>query len=271
MEVVICPNEAEVGAVAADRVISSIAGSQTPVLGVATGSSPIQLYQELARRVEAGEVDLSHALAFALDEYVGLPPEHELSYKETVRRTVQVPLGMDPDRVRVPNGFAPDLAAAAQEYEDAITDAGGVDVQILGIGTNGHIGFNEPTSSFSSRTRVKTLTRQTREDNARFFSDGETVPTHCVTQGLGTIMEARAIVMVVTGEHKADAVAAMVEGPVAGVCPASILQFHPKVFIVIDEAAGSKLHYADYFRHSLQVPSTGTAEGGAQLSNVSAR
>lgn len=271
MEVVICQNENEVGAIAADRVISSLSGNQTPVLGVATGSSPIKLYQELARRVETGEVDFSHALAFALDEYVGIPPEHPLSYKETIRRTVQEPLGMDPGRVRVPNGFAADLSAAALEYDNAIADGGGVDVQILGIGTNGHIGFNEPTSSFSSRTRVKTLTRQTREDNARFFSDGETVPTHCVTQGLGTIMEARAIVMVASGEHKADAVAAMVEGPVAGVCPASILQFHPKVFVVVDEAAGAKLRFADYFRHSLEVPSTGTAGEGAQLSNVSAR
>lgn len=270
MEVVICPNEAEVGAVAADRVISSITGNQTPVLGVATGSSPVQLYEELARRIEAGEVDLSHGLAFALDEYVGIPPEHPLSYKETIRRTVQEPFRMDPARVRVPNGFAPDLAAAALEYDNAIADAGGVDVQILGIGTNGHIGFNEPTSSFSSRTRVKTLTRQTREDNARFFSDGEAVPTHCVTQGLGTIMEARAIVMVASGEHKADAVAAMVEGPVAGVCPASILQFHPKVFVVVDEAAGAKLRYADYFRHSLELPITGGPDDGSQLSNVSA-
>ncbi|MCC2592009.1 glucosamine-6-phosphate deaminase [Tessaracoccus sp. OS52] len=270
MEVVICSDDAEVGAVAADRVISALEGNQTPVLGVATGSSPIRLYEELARRAQAGEVDFSHGLAFALDEYVGIPPEHELSYKETIRRTVQVPLGMDPARVRVPNGFAVDLAAAAREYDDAIAGAGGVDVQILGIGTNGHIGFNEPTSSFSSRTRVKTLTRQTREDNARFFAEGETVPTHCVTQGLGTIMEARTIVMVASGAHKADAVAAMVEGPVAAVCPASILQFHPKVLVVVDEAAGARLRYAEYFRGAAAVPSNGKGESDGPLSNVSA-
>lgn len=271
MEVVICSDEKQVGAVAADRVISWLAGNHTPVLGVATGSSPINLYQELANRSAAGEFDFSHALAFALDEYVGLPPDHELSYKQTIRRTVQEPLGLDPDRVHVPNGFTADLAAGAEAYEKAIVDAGGVDVQILGIGTNGHIGFNEPTSSFSSRTRVKTLTTQTREDNARFFAEGETVPTHCVTQGLGTIMEARAIVMVASGEHKADAVAAMVEGPVSAVCPASILQFHPRVIVIVDEAAGSKLRYADYFRHAASVPVAGNEGGsGAQLSVVSA-
>lgn len=268
MEVVICADEASVGAVAADRVVAWLAGHQTPVLGVATGSSPIKLYEELARRQDAGAVDFSHGIAFALDEYVGIDPTHELSYKETIRRTVQVPFGMDPSRVNVPDGMAEDLVAGAAAYDQAIRDAGGVDVQILGVGTNGHIGFNEPTSSFASRTRVKTLTQQTREDNARFFAEGEQVPTHCVTQGLGTIMEARAIVLVATGEHKADAVAAMVEGPVTAVCPASILQFHPKVLVVVDKAAGAKLRYADYFRLANETP---VQEGTAgPLSNVSA-
>lgn len=268
MEVVICSDEAEVGRVAADRVVAWLAGNQTPVLGVATGSSPIKLYEELARRAAAGAVDFSHGLAFALDEYVGISPDHELSYKQTIRRTVQEPFGMDPARVRVPDGAARDLATAAQEYDDAISELGGVDVQILGVGTNGHIGFNEPTSSFSSRTRVKTLTQQTRDDNARFFAEGEAVPTHCVTQGLGTIMDAHAIVLVATGEHKADAIAAMVEGPVSASCPASILQFHPKALIVIDEAAGAKLRFADYFRLAHSTPVPGTTAAG--LGNVSA-
>lgn len=248
MEVIICADEEQVGAVAADRVVKWLSGIPTPVLGVATGSSPINLYKELEQRSKTGVFDFSHAMAFALDEYVGIDPTHELSYKDTIRRTVQEPLGLSPDRVHVPDGAAEDLTAGAAAYEDAIVEAGGVDVQILGIGTNGHIGFNEPTSSFSSRTRVKALTRQTREDNARFFAEGESVPTHCVTQGLGTIMDARAIVIVATGDHKADAVFDMVEGPVSAVCPASILQFHPKVLLVVDEAAGAKLAYKDYFR-----------------------
>jgi len=248
MEVIICPDEHQVGRVAAERVVSWVQGLATPVLGLATGSSPLALYGELARRVAAGEADFSHGLGFALDEYVGIDPENPLSYRQTIRRTVVEPLRMEPNRVRVPDGAASDLAAAAHEYDQAIRAAGGVDVQVLGIGSNGHIGFNEPTSSFGSRTRVKTLTQQTRADNARFFAAGEQVPTHCVTQGLGTIMEARHVVMVVTGSHKADAVAAMVEGPVAAVCPGSILQFHPSVLVVTDEAAAAGLKHADYFR-----------------------
>ena len=238
MEVVICSDEQQVGQIAANRVLQWVEGLAAPVLGLATGSSPLSLYNELARRVAAGEADFSW----------GIDPQNPLSYRQTILRTVVEPLRMDPARVHVPNGVAPELAAAAREYDRAIAAAGGVDVQVLGVGSNGHIGFNEPTSSFASRTRVKTLTEQTRSDNARFFDDDERVPTHCVTQGLGTIMEARHIVMVATGQHKADAVAAMVEGPVAAVCPASILQFHPSVLVVIDEAAATGLKHADYFR-----------------------
>lgn len=248
MDVVICQDEEQVGIVAADRVITQLAGKHTPVLGLATGSTPLKLYAELQRRAASGDADFSHAFGFALDEYVGLEPEHPMSYRQTILRTVVKPLGMNPSRVRVPSGFAADLQESSEEYETAIRAAGGVDVQILGIGSNGHIGFNEPTSSFASRTRIKTLTEQTRSDNARFFSDDEPVPTHCVTQGLGTIMEARSIVMVATGEHKAEIVASMIEGPVSAMCPASLLQFHQYVFVIIDEAAASQLQYADYFR-----------------------
>lgn len=249
MEVVICSDAQEVGRVAADRVISYLDGLVTPVLGLATGSSPLALYAELARRVEAGVIDLSHALGFALDEYVGIDPAHPESYANVIRRTVVEPLRMDPERVRVPDGAAPDVQAAADEYDAAIELAGGVDVQILGIGSNGHIGFNEPFSSFSSRTRVKTLTPQTRADNARFFSSIDEVPRRCVTQGLGTIMDSRVAVLVASGEGKAEAVAALVEGPVAAQCPASILQFHPRAVIVVDEAAASSLAHAEYFRN----------------------
>ncbi len=249
MHIVLCADAKEVGEVAADHVIEHIQGRPTPVLGLATGSSPLALYAELARRVEAGTVDLSHALGFALDEYVGIDPAHPESYHSVIHRTVVEPLRLSPQRVRVPNGRAKDLQAAADEYDQAIKDAGGVDVQILGIGSNGHLGFNEPFSSFSSRTRVKSLTPKTRQDNARFFASPDEVPRLCVTQGLGTIMESRVAVLVATGEHKADAVAAMIEGPVAARCPGSILQFHPRAIIVVDEAAGAKLEHGDYYRH----------------------
>ena len=247
MEVVICKDAAEVGKVAAAKV-AQIARRVGPsvVLGVATGSSPLALYQELAALVAEGSLDLSQASAFALDEYVGLPVGHPESYAEVIRRTVTEPLGLAPERVHVPNGFAEDLAAASEAYEQAIVEAGGVDVQILGIGANGHIGFNEPTSSLASRTRIKTLAPKTRADNARFFDSPEQVPTHCLTQGLGTILDARQVVLVAQGENKAEAVRAMVEGPVSAMVPASVLQLHRFATVVVDEAAASTLTTAEF-------------------------
>ncbi|EPH03760.1 glucosamine-6-phosphate deaminase [Propionibacterium sp. oral taxon 192 str. F0372] len=247
MEVVICKDAAQVGAVAAAKV-AQVARRVGPsvVLGVATGSSPLALYSELAALVAAGSIDLSHASAFALDEYVGLPQGHPESYAEVIRRTVTEPLGLDPSRVHVPDGFADDLALAAEQYEAAIAAAGGVDVQILGIGANGHIGFNEPTSSLSSRTRIKILTPRTRADNARFFDSPEQVPIHCLTQGLGTILDAREVVLVANGQSKADAVRAAVEGPLTAMVPASVLQLHRFATVVVDEAAAAGLTTGDF-------------------------
>lgn len=249
VEVIICADSAEVGEVAAEKIAGICRKAVTPVLGLATGSSPLALYAGLARRVNEGTLDLSHAVGFALDEYVGIDTSHPQSYAQVINTYVTVPLKMDPSRVHVPDGNAEDLYAAAAAYDLMIEESGGVDAQVLGIGTNGHIGFNEPTSSFSSRTRPKTLTPQTREDNRRFFADDEKVPLHCVTQGLGTIMEARELVLVASGEHKADAIAACVEGPVSAMCPASILQFHESATVIIDEAAASKLRLIDYYTY----------------------
>ena len=249
MEVIICPDGDEVARVAAETV-AQVCWRVGPdvVLGVATGSSPLALYRDLAALVSAGKVDLSGASAFALDEYVGLPEGHPESYAEVIRRTVTEPLGLDPARVRVPDGRAGDIEEACERYELAIRDAGGVDIQILGIGANGHIGFNEPSSSLSSRTRIKTLTPKTRADNARFFDSLDQVPVHCLTQGLGTILDADEVVLVAQGASKADAVAAMVEGPVSASCPGSILQTHQYATIVVDEAAASKLANHEYYR-----------------------
>lgn len=249
MEVVICPNGDEVARLAASK-IARVFEDKGPraVLGVATGSSPVALYQVLARMVQAGRLDLSQASAFALDEYIGLPPGHPESYAEVIRRQVTEPLGMDPARVHTPDGFAADLRAAALAYEEAIRAAGGVDLQVVGVGANGHIGFNEPTSSLSSRTRIKTLTRRTREDNARFFGSLADVPHHCLTQGLGTIMDAEQVLLVAQGEAKADAVRGVVEGPITAMCPGSILQLHPWATIVVDEAAASRLVLHEYYR-----------------------
>ena len=249
MEIIICPDGDEVARVAAETV-AQVCWRVGPdvVLGVATGSSPLALYRDLAALVSAGKVDLSGASAFALDEYVGLPEGHPESYAEVIRRTVTEPLGLDPARVRVPDGRADDIEEACERYELAIRDAGGVDIQILGIGANGHIGFNEPSSSLSSRTRIKTLTPKTRADNARFFDSLDQVPVHCLTQGLGTILDADEVVLVGQGASKADAVAAMVEGPVSASCPGSILQTHQYATIVVDEAAASKLANHEYYR-----------------------
>lgn len=249
MEVVICDDDREVGHVAAAQ-IAHVVEDRGPsvVLGVATGSSPMSTYAALAELVDAGRLDLSHAQAFALDEYVGLPKGHPQSYHSFIQRHVVGPLHLNPHRVHVPDGTASDLEQACIDYELAMAAAGGVDVQILGVGSNGHIGFNEPSSSLSSRTRLKTLTRRTREDNQRFFPTLDAVPTHCLTQGLGTILDARSVVLVASGEHKADAVAAIVEGPVTARRPGSVLQFHRFATIVVDEAAASKLELADYYR-----------------------
>lgn len=248
MEVVICPGPDEVARVGAAKIVQVLRRRSEPVLGVATGSSPLGVYRQLAALVDAGSLDLSDATVFALDEYVGLPPGDPESYAEVVRRTVTEPLRLDPARIHVPDGGAVDLERAAQSYEDAIAAAGGVDVQLLGVGANGHVGFNEPSSSLSSRTRLKTLTRPTREANARFFDSVDDVPLHCLTQGLGTIMDADDVVLVAQGEGKAEAIAGLVEGPVTAMCPGSVLQFHRRATVVVDEAAARGLRLADYYR-----------------------
>lgn len=250
MEIIILATPADVGTAAARAVARVVERKRDAVIGLATGSSPLAIYSELARRVGAGELDFSQASAFALDEYVGIPLDHPQSYHSVIRSEVVEPLGFDPARVRVPDGRANDIEAACVDYEQAIRDAGGIDIQILGIGANGHIGFNEPTSSFASRTRIKTLAPKTRADNARFFSSPDEVPTHCLTQGLGTIMDARRLVLVAQGAGKADAIAAAVEGPVASMCPGSVLQFHEHATVIIDEAAAAKLKLADYYTYT---------------------
>jgi glucosamine-6-phosphate deaminase len=195
-------------------------------------------------------VSFARTRAFLLDEYVGLPPAHPQSYAACISRVFTSQVDFGPGTVMGPDGAAPDVAAAGPAYEAAITAAGGIDVQLLGIGADGHIGFNEPGSSLASRTRLKTLTAQTRADNARFFSSPEEVPRHVLTQGVGTILEARHLVLIASGPGKAAAVAAAVEGPVTAMVPASALQLHPHVSLVIDEPAALSLRLADYYRET---------------------
>ncbi len=247
-EVVIVPSAAEAGALVADEIVRLVRARPDAVLGLATGSTPLPVYEALRPRL-AG-VDVSRVRGFALDEYVGIDPAHPESYRSVITREVVEPLGLTPELIRTPNGALETIQHAGDDYEAAIEAAGGVDVQILGIGTSGHIGFNEPGSSFASRTRVKTLIEQTRADNARFFDSIDDVPVHCITQGLGTILRARHLFLLAFGEGKAAAVAAAVEGPVTSSLPGSAIQLHEHVTVVVDEAAASRLANADYYRYA---------------------
>ncbi|GAA1470053.1 glucosamine-6-phosphate deaminase [Microbacterium thalassium] len=247
-EIVIVPDAADAGALVADEIVRIVRANPETVLGLATGSTPLPVYEALRPRI-AG-VDVSRVRGFALDEYVGIDPAHPESYRSVITREVVEPLGLDPARIRVPNGSLEGIEHAGADYEAAIETAGGVDLQILGIGTDGHIGFNEPGSSFASLTRVKTLTAQTREDNARFFPSIDDVPMHCITQGLGTILRARHLVLLAFGEGKAAAVAGAVEGPLSASVPGSAIQLHPHATVVVDEAAASRLAHADYYRYT---------------------
>ncbi|MCX2929419.1 glucosamine-6-phosphate deaminase [Mycobacterium sp. CVI_P3] len=251
MEVVILEDTRQIGTIAADAIESLLARKPSAVLGLATGSSPLPIYDELAARYSAGVLSFRQARGFTLDEYVGLPADHPERYRKVIDTVFVSRVDFAPGAVHGPDGLADDIPAACADYEEAIAAAGGVDLQILGIGTDGHIGFNEPGSSLASRTRIKTLTRQTRIDNARFFDgDVDRVPTHCLTQGLGTIMAARHVILVATGRSKAEAVHHLVEGPVSAMWPATILQHHRHVTVLLDGNAARRLQLADYYRET---------------------
>jgi glucosamine-6-phosphate deaminase len=245
-EVVVVSSADAAGELVADAIEALVERKPDAVLGLATGSTPLATYRALAAR----GLDLSRVRGFALDEYVGLPPGHAESYRAVITREAVEPLGLTPSLVRVPGDDGGPLEGAGERYERDIVAAGGVDLQILGIGRTGHIGFNEPGSSFGSLTRVKTLTAQTRQDNARFFDSVDDVPTHCLTQGLGTILRARHLVLLAFGSSKAPAIAAAVEGPLSSMTPGSAVQLHRHASIVVDEAAASQLANAEYYRYA---------------------
>lgn len=240
MMTVVANGEQQVGTLAAAEVASALAKQPAAAIGVATGSSPLSLYRSLANLVRAGRLDMSGRTAFALDEYVGLPPEHPESYHSVIARNVTRPLRLVPENVHVPTGTTQDLAAAARAYEQAVRSFP-TRVQIIGIGSNGHIGFNEPGSQRSSQTRVVALSDETRAANSRFFPDLATVPTHAVTQGISTILHASTIVLVAHGATKAAAIAAALEGAESEAVPASLLQSHHDVRVFLDRAAAQRL------------------------------
>ena len=248
MEIIIKPTVVEAQLETAKILRRQIQRKPASVLGLATGSTPVGVYAALVEMHRRGELDCSKLSTFNLDEYVGLNPEHPCSYREFMREHLFGKVNLTPANIHFPDGLAKDVPAHCAEYEAAILRAGGIDLQLLGIGREGHIGFNEPSSSLASRTRIKTLTPQTVKDNAKCFGSPDKVPRHVITMGVGTIMDTRHCLMLATGEAKAGVVAQMAEGPISADLPASILQMHPVCTLVVDEAAAAVLRRTDYYR-----------------------
>ncbi len=244
MEIIIQPTAEAASATAALMVARLLREKPDAVLGLATGSTPLSLYRELVQM----KLDWSRVTTFNLDEYVGLTPDHPASFQRFMWENLFSRINIVKSNVHIPDGQAKDIPGFCLRYEQQIRVAGGIDWQLLGIGTDGHIGFNEPSSSLASRTRIKTLTQQTRADNARFFGGETAVPHHVITMGIGTILEARQLVLLAFGPDKARAVAEAMEGPITAMNPASILQLHPVAKIVLDEPAAAHLRKADYYR-----------------------
>ncbi len=248
MEIIIQPDSRHASAVAAKIVANLVREKPHAVLGFATGQTPLEMYRVLVEMHHKEGLDFSQNTAFNLDEYVGLPPGHPGSYHSYMREHLFRHINIPASRVNIPDGRAADIPACCLDYEERIHTAGGIDIQILGIGTDGHLGFNEPTSSLASRTRIKTLTAGTRRDNAALFGGEDNVPHHVITMGLGTIMDCRVCLLLAFGKKKAQAVAAAVEGPLTAMIPASVLQMHPRAIFVLDEDAASHLTRADYYK-----------------------
>jgi glucosamine-6-phosphate deaminase len=247
MEVFVYKQYEEMSKAAAQEVVDVLNAKPNAVLGMATGSTPLGVYQELVKMHRRGEVDFSHVTTFNLDEYVGLPITHEQSYHRFMHENFFRHINIPAQNIHIPSGTTTNYRAFCDWYEKRIVECGGIDLQIVGIGSDGHIAFNEPGSSLSSRTRLKTLAKQTIDDNARFFERREDVPIYAITMGVGTIMEARQILLLANGEKKADAVAAAVEGSVTAMITASALQMHPNTKAFLDESAASKLKMRDYY------------------------
>ena len=247
MEIVICKTKEEASLKAAALVAAAVKANPKIVLGLATGSTPVPMYAELARRCRAGEISFRQARSWNLDEYCGLAPTHEQSYRYFMNENLFSQIDIPLRNTHVLNGQAKDPVKECAAYERAIARAGGIDLQVLGIGSDGHIAFNEPGSSLASRTRQVALTPQTVKDNARFFDSADDVPRYALSMGVGSILEARRIVLLAFGANKAGAVAAAVEGGVSQFCTASALQMHPDAWFFCDAAAAAKLKLKKYY------------------------
>jgi len=247
MEVIIKDTVEEMGEVAARLVARQLNAKPDTVLGLATGSTPLGLYAELARMHKEQGLDFSRVVSFNLDEYVGLPESHPQSYHYFMRENLFKHINIPEHNTYLPSGTTDNCEAFCEWYERRIKECGGIDLQILGIGSDGHVAFNEPSSSLGSRTRVKTLAKQTIDDNSRFFDSPEEVPIYAISMGVGTILEARKIILLASGQAKAAAVAAAVEGPVTSMVTASALQLHRDAIFILDREAAGELKMTDYY------------------------
>lgn len=247
MEIIIQETYEEMSKAAAQAVARTLNSKPNAVLGLATGSTPLGLYKELVRMHRDEGLDFSQATTFNLDEYVGLKQNHPQSYHYFMHENLFKHVNIPRQNIYIPSGTTDNYQAFCQWYEQRIRDCGGVDLQVLGIGSDGHIAFNEPTSSLGSRTRIKTLAKQTIDDNRRFFKEGEEVPIYAITMGVGTILEARQIMLLANGPGKAEAVAAAIEGAVTSMITASALQLHQDVLFFLDRPASGKLKMIEYY------------------------
>ncbi|WKL04988.1 glucosamine-6-phosphate deaminase [Paenibacillus amylolyticus] len=238
MNIRIFENEEDLNATGAGLIASLLQTKPRAVLGLATGSSPVGIYKQLITLYQKGLVSFSQASSFNLDEYVGLPTEHHESYRSFMNEQLFKHIDIDIARTQVPDGQAADLEQECNSYEQRLDDRGPVDLQLLGIGHNGHIGFNEPGTELTGRTHVVDLKDETRKANARFFDSIDEVPAQAITMGVGTILKAKQILLIARGEEKAEIIHEAFMGPITTACPASLLQCHPNVVVLLDRAAG---------------------------------
>ena len=254
MLVILKRNEEEISSQAAQLIAGAIRRKPALTLGLATGATMVGVYQHLTQLHQAGSLDFSRVVTFNLDEYLGLSAAHPQSFRHFMQENLFAHVNINPRNIHIPDGTIRDhYDQYCASYEQTIRKAGGIDLQLLGIGRNGHIGFNEPTSSIGSRTRLKVLTQETIDDNSKFFAPDEASPRCAITMGIGTILEARKILLLAASSAKAAPVAQSIEGPVTSAVSASALQLHPDVTFIIDDAAASQLTQRDYYRQVLQM------------------
>jgi glucosamine-6-phosphate deaminase len=248
MEVIIQPSEAAAASLVARVVAHDLRANPHLVLGLATGKTMENVYRQLVQLHKDEKLDFSLCSTFNLDEYVGLFPSDPNSYRHYMDHHLFQHVNVDPRNTHLPNGLAAELDEECRRYEALIQRFGGIDLQLLGIGKAGHIGFNEPLSALRSRTRVKALTPTTIKQNAEFFGGEDKVPRRAMTMGVGTIIEARRCLLLATGQAKAEVIAQAVEGPITSMVTATALQLHPRCTVVVDEAAANQLKEKDYYR-----------------------